>query len=437
MNWSLGHKINLGLFVLTLVLNLTIPNNHELWKNFGDPYDYLHQSEQSLSSLDFYAPEKTAHYARPFTVPLFYKIVGSNPDAIVWMQKVLHTFAAFFFSLAMLQFFKTKRASITFLILFYLFMSWWSIIGWTNMILSESISNSLLIIWLGSILFFIKKKSVWWLVAHVILTILFSFTRDSWPYIICLFYSIAAVSSWKLLRTHFWKFAGLFGFGLILFFVQQKTAEIGQRYRLPITNNIMYRIIPNEDYFEWFQHQGMPDAELLAEKQSHLNHWKDIYPLYDDPELDNFYVWVVQDGRSTYSKFLLTHPSMLLLRDEKQVDLNKIFAHNFGYIGRVDGYSRFAQNIFPIFRWWLTIPIVLLVIWFYFRTKRKIFLFPVLLTLLFAANAYLIFLADCLEHERHLFITTLMMQVIGILSVALIMDSKEFSNLLDRFKRVR
>jgi len=214
---------------------------------------------------------------------------------------------------------------------------------------------------------------------------------------------------------------------IIIFFTQQHSANIGQRYRLPILNNIVFKILPNNNYLLWFKEEGMPCADDLKKEYSNLNNYKEIYPLYNDTNYTELFNWVIKDGKTVYMKFLLTHPYKSFLFTEKSSNLKKIFAYNFGYIGPISGLAKLSHFIFPLFN--IIFVLILFIIFIYLSGKEKsrLWLFPSIIIIVFTVNALILYNADALEVERHLFITNIMIQFMGIYLITHILDSKNFS----------
>jgi hypothetical protein len=433
MNKNLPNYINLILFSLTLFLSLLVKLNPPIWTEYPDSYDYLHQSNMSLLDKNFYSPQKQdSYYPRPFTVPLFYKIANSDPDTIIQLQKFFHALSTFFLCYVILLFFRKTHAKIIFVILWYLLMSWWNILGWTHALLSESLSISLLFFWIASFLLFFYKRKALHFILHTLIAILFSFTRDSWPYILVLFYGIFIIIAIKWERKMLVSVVCFLIIGCSVFIIQQKTAQIGQRYRLPIMNNIVLRILPNEKYLKWFADKGMPCIDRLKKQYSNIDDCSKIYSLYTDSTFLKFSNWAVKDGKSLYTNFLITYPSNILLLNEKTNDLNRIFAYNIDYTGPVMGYSWISQFIFPFFN---TISVLLLngiLIFLFIKENRLVWILPTVIIIVFAFNAILLYNADSMEVERHLFITNIIIQFVGILSVSFILDSDFFNSILNK-----
>ena len=428
------NNLNKLLFVVILILNLNISWDNEKWMGLGDPYDYLKQSEFSIFDKNFYFPEKEdGFYPRPFTVPLFYKLAGGNPDTIIQLQKVIHSISIFFLVTVLLLYVKNKRIKLFIILFLYLFQAWWNILGWSILLLSESLSISLLICWIASFLLFFKKRKNYQLVLHLIIMVLFSFTRDNIPYFLFSFYFITALLSFFINRKRFKVLIGFLFLTIIIFFVQQHSAQVGQRYRLPLLNTIVIRILPNADYVQWFSDKGMPCINDLHENYSGLNYKdKAIYTLYNDSSYIELFNWVNESGKNVYMKFLITHPQYSLLLEEDTQSLSRIFAYNIGYTGKIRQYAWISQYIFPVFSFIGLIIYNISLVYLYLKKKKFFLLIPVALTVSYFLNTILIYNADSLEVERHMFINGIMIQILGILSVSIILDTYLQDNIMNK-----
>jgi hypothetical protein len=427
--------LNKILFLITLFLTLSLEWNPPIWLGYGDPYDYLHQSRIPLNDLEFYAPHKIPDFSpRPFTIPLFYKIADTKPELIIQMQKLVHCLSAFFLVFSLLLFIKRNTVKYFAIISIYLLMSWWNIVGWTITLLSESLSMSLMFCWIASFLLLLKKKDGFSLFIHMLITVLFSFTRDSWPYVIVLFYLITCFSFYRWEKTMFKKAIGLLAFSSIIFLVQQRTAETGIRYKLPLINSTLVRIIPNEKYTQWFAERGLPSTERLKKEFRGLNFEDEnslgkIYALYKDSTYQDLFNWTTGKGKGVYMQFLLSHPSYTLLFDESSKNLERIFSQNLSYVSNARGYSSFVQKTFPVFGVTSLLFLLVCLVFIFREYKLQILLIPLFITLVFTFNVFLTYNADGLEMERHLFVTTIIIQFTAILSLALVLDNVNIINL--------
>jgi hypothetical protein len=224
-------------------------------------------------------------------------------------------------------------------------------------------------------------------------------------------------------------------FSGVLFVTQQHTAKVGQRYRLPVMNNIVLRVLSSPNDIAWFVQQGMPDAALLKEKYSvPADDPKQIYPLYVDPEFARFSAWVAQQGNRVYSRFLLSHPTYLFLLRENRAGIRRMLAFDFGYIGSAEGVSASLEELFPI-RPGYVLLVLSLFIYVCIREKSNRWLFPVIILIVFTINAWLLYIADSMEVERHEYITITMVQFLGLMSLSFLLDSRMAEHLLARVRQ--
>jgi hypothetical protein len=405
-----------------------VRSDSKRWDGFIDVKDYLHQSTLSLFSKDFYASKPQSGFSpRPFTVPLFYKIAGSKGETIVQMQKIIHTFSTFVLVCSLLLLLKTSVARYFMMFFIYFLMSWWNILGWTNQLLSESLSMSLLFLWLGTFLLYFSKRRPWYLVIHGVIAILFSFTRDSWPYLLILLYSVMIIITLILDRPLLKSYGIMLLLSVAIFFIQGKTAEIGQRTKLPVLNTIVLRILPVPENYNWFVIRGLPTAGLIEKQFSGIDInkendlWK-VYGLYTDPTYKSFQSWASEKGKSVYAQFLLTHPSYTLLFHEPYSKLKRIFAYNLSYSNSVNGYSLLAEKWFPFFSPLSLLFLMILILYLFITNRKSSLLLPLVFCLLFLFNVFLMYNADTMEMERHLFITMIMVQLISIWAVSILVD---------------
>lgn len=145
------------------------------------------------------------------------------------------------------------------------------------------------------------------------------------------------------------------------------------RYQLPVMNNIVYRILPNPEYTQWFVARGMPQADLIKECFNETNNLKMIYPLYTDERFKEFHHWAATEGRGKYTMFMLSHPSYLLLRREDASSLQQMFQHEFHFISSAIGYSIYADYVFPFFGRNKLIVLLIISLMLFIKTRNFAF----------------------------------------------------------------
>jgi len=220
----------------------------------------------------------------------------------------------------------------------------------------------------------------------------------------------------------------LFLYCCLLFVLQQVAVDVGERYKLPIINSIIIRVIPIESYRLWFAENGMPLAAALNDKYPQLDSEsradrQRIYRLYRDTvNYGEFLDWVVRDGRAVYARFLLTHWGYTLLWNETEDKRGRIFAYNLEYAKEPRGYSVFFERVFPMFNVWASAALCVAVLVANWRQLSPVALLPCNLGLVCVAHAFISYNADALEVERHLLITNILIQMLGLVSSALLID---------------
>lgn len=410
---------------------LNIPKIEPIWEFFSDCRDYKVQSRHDLFSMDFYAPFSSPIFAaRPFTVPLFYRMVGTDEYRIVIMQKVVYCLCSLLFVRSLLGFIKSSLVRIILAASLFFFFTWWNIVGWSDNLLSESLSMSMMFLWFAAILFFIRKQSLSSLVILAIVGFFFSFTRDTWPYIILFTYLVLFAFFYRRERIMRLRLLGLCLFAVGTFFFQQYTADVGERYKLPVFNSIAERISKNQEYLDWFRQRGMPQADQLVKDfgSMHIDTRPGqafIYKRYEDSTYTDLFNWVVKDGKSVYTTFVITHPAYFFMMDQSAQERARIFSvGDTKYTLREAGFYANAGNVFPLFNSWLILGLLLVLVLIYRQWNPSLhLLFPALICLACIVNVYLSYNADALEVERHLFITQIILEVIGIVSVCSILDA--------------
>jgi len=149
--------------------------------------------------------------------------------------------------------------------------------------------------------------------------------------------------------------------------------------------------------------------------------WK-VYALYTAPEYKPFRDWAAGPGKGLYMNFLITHPDYTLLVNEPEDKLSRIPAFNLNYVAKVNGYSLGAGQCFPFFSPLSWLILILLLSRIFIKTLKPRLLLPILFSLLFLFNVILIYNADTMEVERHLFFTQVMVEFLSIWTVGLLID---------------
>jgi hypothetical protein len=418
--------VNLLLFIVALCSNLALPVDYENATYFIDSQDYLRQSRAPLLTTEFLVPSaRPGFYPRAIMVPVIYKLGGSNPATIIAWQKVIHSLATLVIASALLTIIRTKPAQLFVLVLAYLLMSWWSVVGWTTMLLSEALSFDALLCWISSILFFYVRPTRFSFALQLPSIAALALTRDTWPYVLVAFYSVATLV-WILLRRRYLRLLViLLAITVLMLVLQDTSAAIGQRSRLPLLNSIVMRILPNTGWRQWLAQHGMPQVnELAGYFEGKTDRIHALYALYTDESFVPLDRWLDRNGKTVYARFLLTHPSYTLLLRETRDDLRPFGTTNNVslYIGSAKGYSRLASHLFPFttLRRFAVIFVAVLGACYYFKQRR--FLIVPALAAFTAFQAIIVYDADGLEVDRHLVATQPLIELIALIGIGLLLD---------------
>ena len=246
-------------------------------------------------------------HTKPWGAAVLYKLIGTSPITINLTQTLLSTIAwmslAWVFSRT-IQNQWLKVISFIFILGFSLAPS---IEMWNHIILSESLSITLMVLILADWLSLLDK---WHWGKFIILIPLFAWwigTRETNIYLSLLIASILALIGFLYKKQRFYWILTLF---LIIFSygnMQTSKALTIKRWLIPLTNVVLNRILPNEDYLDFFKEKNMPTPpELLALSGGFAG--DENFAVYNSVELDDVEKWLLQSGKNVYVQFLISHP---------------------------------------------------------------------------------------------------------------------------------
>lgn len=400
-----------------------------IWKDFWDTNDYRLQSEADLFSWKFFSPSPRKWFSpRPFTMSLMYKLVDSDTYRMILFQKFFYCISVFALILVLNKFITSYTIKIVNALVLLFFFTWWNIVGWSNNAISESISISFMLLWFAAIMLYYNSSSIYSIISIALLSVLFSFTRDNWAYILLIFFVLNLILHLNAPKKKILINLFLLLFFVIIFFLQNYTMKIGQRNVLPIYNSIAVRVSQNNEYLDWFAKQGMPDKDLLSKTfkgvDVETNEGKTrVWNTYEDSLYKNIFTWIKAEGKSTYQKFIITHPGYFFLQDQTSQQIDRIFAYNVkGYYRPSPEFFLKAESVFPMFNNYLFFMAIAGCIYIFYRSKEKFYLIPPLLAVLTIINAILVYNADTMEVRRHLFTTVICRELLCFISIALILN---------------
>jgi hypothetical protein len=289
----------------------------------GDTDVYLYMAAQRWTSPDFYQG------LRQFGVPLLYSLVNgaNNKQNIILLQMILSYVgwtSLAFVAVSVLKDDLTK-ASVFLLIAFIPLNN--SIHSWNTMILSESISFSFLAFFLGAYLWYFNTRSIPSILLLAVIASFFVLMRDTDAFLVLF---MAPPILWILVQQMRKKAETALRHGVllslfILLFIgsafSANDMHFNDSFPPPFTNNRQYFsllnvmgqiILPFEERVKYFEAHGLKVTPALMAREGT---WasSDDWRWYHDPELAAQREWLYHHGKSTYAKYLLTHPGYVFL----------------------------------------------------------------------------------------------------------------------------
>jgi hypothetical protein len=397
--------------------------DHEsVWK---DTVTYAAVAEAPISSSKFWAGQ------RSFTLPLIYKALDVDQTSLAVLSKT-RLVGAFQFILGVLSWttlavvvagiIKNRVLKLVGFGVILAFAMTLDVSLWDRVLLSESIATSLLALIVSFALLGVRFRdrlgphgswwqSLYWL-GFVILIILYSFTRDTNAYFLaaCAVVILASMA-FRQVRGHVsapaWILFSIFL--LALSFVQSNNADQGGRWVSPYYDVLQMRIFPDAVSRSYFQAAGMPadgatTAILLLGRRGFFR------ALESNPAAQPLTAWVQAQGRSTYMRYLLSHPVETFMGPMNRAR-NLVSPVSTEY--RADDYSIpvwltiFSRFFFPlplgIVLAWVGAIIVALYLTGRRRKPRAEWSVPAILLLTAVPLMYVVWYGDAIEVERHAF----------------------------------
>ncbi len=246
-------------------------------------------------------------FTKPWGAAVFYKLVGVSPTSIDLAQTLFSVFAWLMLAWAFSQIIRNPWLRV---IAFYFILGFSlasSIQLWNHVIQSESLSISLMVLMLATWLLLVKK---WHWAVFTLLIFLFAWwigTRETNIYLSLL---IAGILSLIGIFYKNQRFYWILSILIVIFSYQNmqisKTLTM-KRWLYPLTNIVLHRILPNEEFLAYFEEENMPiSPELLALSGNFAHH--DDFALFNSMALNDAETWMLKSGKKVYIQFLLAHP---------------------------------------------------------------------------------------------------------------------------------
>lgn len=367
----------------------------------GDSWSYLQGA-----SLDFHDPAFFSE-RRPWGILLIYKILGSSQVGIEIFQHSISSIAWLWLAWSLARSIQNSMVKLIGFIATLGFSLTPTVQLWNHAVLSESPSISLMILILAT---FIHLTQQWKWGYFLLLIPLFVFwmsIREANAYI-ALFVALALLLMGCARPTFriYWLLSFLI---CVVFFInyQFSSKYALPRWALPLAEVITHRILPEQEYLEYFMDNGMPvTPELMALSGRNAN--SDNYAVINSKNLKPFSRWLFNDAKNVYVKFLLSHPGYTVA--SPLADVKSLLGYNYYKGFDIPDYSPVLpipanEFFYPIQLFWLYLWLSIFAAGFILvanlHNNKGINWITILFLLLTIPQIYLIWHGDALDVERH------------------------------------
>lgn len=367
-------------------------------KETADTPAYVRISGEAFFSKDFWAN------ARPPMFPLLLKVYNADKIKVAAFQTVFSIIAWGMLALSFAYSLRGLARLIGFGLILALSLER-HIAGWDLVMLTESLSLSLLALFLAAWFWLLlgwswEKAAVLSLVAF-----LWGFTRDTNGWILLMtsgliFFGVLFLKS----RKRYLALAFVF---VVFFLLSNLSANSGERWVFPFQNVLAQRVLADPDALAFFADCDMPvTAELLDLAGGFANSEERAF--YTDPALESYRTWMYANGKSCYLHWLLSRPLASLREPWTDFawllafeDVSSFYPQRYGPL--LPWYAERA--LYPrtaiLWLWGLTTFAALVVLWKKAWKENTAWIVFVGLCLLVYPHLFIVWHGDVMGTHRH------------------------------------
>lgn len=268
-------------------------------KTTADTTSYVRISKEAIFGREFLAG------SRPPVFPLLLKLFGNDEGTVAWAQGILSIFSWGILAVAVAYSVHAsflKPAAFGLILLLSLDRY---IIGWDSVLLTESLSLSLMALFIAGWSWLIKGWSWGKVICLLVLALLWTFSRDTnaWVVLMIALFLLLLLALRVIDRKYFILAAAF----VVMFFLSNLSADLGDRWVFPFQNVLGRRILPVAQATEFFTGCGMPVSPELTQLAGKYANSSDR-AFYENPALEDYRLWLDQAGKACYMKWLLSDP---------------------------------------------------------------------------------------------------------------------------------
>lgn len=400
--------------------------------NFTSVFPRIKQTDDTpsyirASSFDFW-DEKA--FRRAPTYPIIISVFQGNLRAVTIFQFTMSITAWLWFAFVIYRLFHIKILGFLGLAGVLFFSLSKHIIGWDNVIQTESLSISFMVILLGLWIYLMQNPQKFLPFALLIFfSTLWAFLRDTNAYVLLmvgLLTLIAAVI--KKLPKRYIVLAVIY---MLVFTINYSTFVKGQRWVYSFQNILAKNILSNTDALNFFEKCGMPTNQSLLEftraRSTTINE-----TLSRDPEFESYRLWRDKNGRACYTQWLLSNPLDSMIDPITYMgnylyfkDIDRFFQNQFKPVL----HPRIAEILYPE-KISLLVSAALLIIsstmtLIHIKKSKQLWLWLCILigTVSLYPQFFLIYHSDTNDTARHAITTAVQLFLLFWISIGFVLES--------------
>lgn len=267
-------------------------------KETADTPAYVRVSSEAFLSRAFWAN------TRPPMFPLLLKIYAANKVKVAAFQTAFSIFAWGMLGLSLAYSLKGILRPLAFGLMLALSLDR-HIAGWDVVMLTESLSVSLMVLFLAVWLWLLRGWSWGKVVILSLVAFPWAFTRDTNGWILLMISGLilSAVLFFRAQKRYL-SIALIF---TAIFALNNFSANGGRRWVFPFQNVVAQRILTDQGELDFFVDCGMPVTPELLDLGGGFANSEDR-AFYTDPALGSYREWVYAHGKSCYMRWLVSRP---------------------------------------------------------------------------------------------------------------------------------
>jgi hypothetical protein len=367
-------------------------------RQFPDTPVYTAIASRSFLDFHFWIGE------RPWTTPLFYKLLRNDPPSIAIFQLGLSIICWGFLALSVVRALRLSWLKPIAFGMILLFSLSTEIILWDGVMLADSISLSLMALFIASWFWLLEDWQWFKAVLTALAAFSWAFTKDTNAWVVLVIAALLIIGiAARRIQSRYVLIASVFA---VIFAMNDVSANRAHRWVVAFMNNVGMRILPSPERTAYFAELGMPVTPALMQRRE-KKAWTDNWAFFKDPALQQFRDWLYAHGKSSYVRFLLSHLALTIqepLRHSEELlssELRNYAPANFSSI-----LSEPLAEVVYFKRWavlltWAAAIAVGFVFGLQLWTRNVAFLVPLALIILVYPQAVIAWHGDPNEIGRH------------------------------------